>query len=297
MKNFVLIGAAGYIAPRHMKAIKETGNNLIAAFDPHDGVGILDKYFHDVKFFTEFERLDRFLNKFINQGGTLDYISICSPNHTHDFYIRYGLKIGVDVICEKPTVLNPWNIDSLQKFEKKSKNKINNILQLRLHPSIIELKDSLRIQPNANHEIKLKYITSRGEWYFNSWKGNIDKSGGLVTNIGVHFFDMLQWIFGPYESLKSIKSSNKTIKGMIKLKNASVEWTLSIDKKLLPKTITDSNQNFFRSIIIDGNEIEFSKGFEDLHTLSYNEIIKGNGFSLSDVRPSIDIVTKIRNYE
>jgi UDP-N-acetyl-2-amino-2-deoxyglucuronate dehydrogenase len=294
MKNFIIIGAAGYIAPRHMKAIKDTGNNLIAAFDPHDGVGILDKYFPEVKFFNQFERMDRYLNKIINEGCKIDYVSICSPNHLHDYYIRYGLGIGANVICEKPTVLNTWNIDSLHEYEKRSNNKIFNILQLRLHPSIISLKNSISTKSN---KVELKYITSRGSWYSTSWKGEITKSGGLATNIGIHFFDMLNWIFGPYDSLENIKCSSKTISGSMKLKNADVDWLLSIDKKLLPKNYINSSQNFFRSILINGNEIEFSKGFDDLHTTSYEEILNGRGFTLNDVKPSIEIVSKIREHE
>lgn len=294
MKNFIIIGAAGYIAPRHMRAIKDTGNNLVAAFDPHDGVGILDKYFPEVKYFNQFERMDRYINKLINKGDKIDYVSICCPNHLHDFYIRYGLQIGADVICEKPTVINPWNIDSLSNFEKKSNNKIFNILQLRLHPSIINLKNSLSTESN---KVSLKYITSRGSWYSTSWKGDISRSGGLATNIGIHFFDMLNWIFGPYSHVENVKCYSKTISGIIKLKNADVEWLLSIDKKLLPKNIIDSNQNFYRSIEVNGNEIDFSSGFDNLHTKSYQEIIDGRGFKLNDVKPSIEIVSKIREYE
>lgn len=295
MKNFLLIGAAGYIAPRHMKAIKETGNNLIAAYDPYDGVGVIDSYFPQAHFFTEFERFDRHIEKIKRAGTKIDYVSICSPNYLHDSHIRYGLRIGADVICEKPIVLNPWNIDALIDLENEYKNKVHTILQLRHHEAILELKDKIEKGPaDKVYDIDLTYITSRGNWYYTSWKGNEEKSGGIASNIGVHFFDMLQWIFGPMEeSIVDIKTKD-TNSGTLRFKQAKVNWYLSINDENLPKTAKDQGLPTFRTLSIEGKDIEFSKGFTDLHTVSYQKILTGEGYGLADARSSIEIVSEIR---
>tara|TARA_B100001029_G_C15021219_1_gene430679 strand:- start:421 stop:1317 length:897 start_codon:yes stop_codon:yes gene_type:complete len=296
MKNFVLIGAAGYIAPRHMKAIKETGNNLIAAYDPYDGIGIMDTYFPKASFFTEFERFDRHLEKLKRGKTQINYVSICSPNYLHDAHIRYGLRIGADVICEKPIVLNPWNIDALIELENEYPNDVNTILQLRHHEAILELKNKIDNGPKDKiYDIDLTYITSRGNWYHNSWKGDIDKSGGIASNIGVHFFDMLQWIFGPMKSCTVDIMSKDTTSGRLNLNQANVKWFLSINSDNLPKSAKDKGLPTFRTLSIEGDAIEFSKGFTDLHTVSYQEIINGNGYGLIDARNSIEIVSQIRN--
>ena len=296
MKNFVLIGAAGYIAPRHMKAIKETGNNLIAAYDPYDGVGIMDSHFPQAHFFTEFERFDRHIEKIKRAGTKIDYVSICSPNYLHDSHIRYGLRIGADVICEKPLVLNTWNVDALIELENEYKNKVHTILQLRHHEAILELKEKIEKGPKDKiYDIDLNYITSRGNWYYTSWKGNEAKSGGIASNIGVHFFDMLQWIFGPMiNSWVDIKTID-TNSGILKFKQANVNWYLSINAENLPPDIKSKGQPTFRTLTIEDEEIEFSKGFTDLHTVSYQKIIEGKGYGLKDARNSIEIVSKIRN--
>ena len=298
MKNFVLIGAAGYVAPRHMKAIKETGNNLLAALDPNDSVGILDSYFPDADFFTEFERFDRHCEKLKRSGVKIDYVSICSPNYLHDAHCRFGLRIGANVICEKPLVLNPWNVDALAGIEKEYPGKIYNILQLRLHPSVIDLKQMVyQGDPNKIYDIELQYITSRGKWYHISWKGDQNKSGGIATNIGVHFFDMLLWIFGePKEINLEINTSSKA-SGFLKLKNANVKWCLSVNANDLPKGISDKGLKTFRSLQIEDKEFEFSGGFEDLHTKSYENILAGKGFGLDEVLESIELVRTLRKSE
>ena len=296
MKNFILIGAAGYIAPRHMKAIKETGNNLIAAYDPYDGVGVIDSYFPQAHFFTEFERFDRHIEKLKRAGTKIDFVSICSPNYLHDSHIRYGLRIGADVICEKPIVLNPWNIDALIDLENEYKNKVYTVLQLRHHEAILELKNKIENgTANKVYDIKLTYITSRGNWYYTSWKGNEEKSGGIASNIGVHFFDMLQWIFGPMEeSIVDIKTKD-TNSGELKFKQANVNWYLSINAENLPQKAKDRGLPTFRTLSIEGEDIEFSKGFTDLHTISYQKILTGEGYGLLDAKSSIEIVSEIRN--
>tara|TARA_R110001592_G_scaffold351175_1_gene648161 strand:+ start:3357 stop:4313 length:957 start_codon:yes stop_codon:yes gene_type:complete len=300
MKNFAMIGASGYIAPRHMKAIKETGNDLIAAFDPYDGIGIMDSNFPNSSFFTEFERFDRFVDKWHRDSGNkIDYISICSPNYLHDSHIRFALKSGANAICEKPLVLNPWNIDQLKVIEKETGQKVFNILQLRLHPSIIALKEKvtkeLKENPDKIYDIDLTYLTSRGKWYFVSWKGDPNKSGGIASNIGVHFYDMLCWIFGDVkESVVHLKDVDVNA-GRLRLKNANVRWFLSINSNYLPKEVKEKKQTTYRSITIDGEEIEFSSGFTDLHTRSYEEILKGNGFGLDEAYGSINTVSEIRN--
>ncbi|MGC6429205.1 MAG: Gfo/Idh/MocA family protein [Flavobacteriales bacterium] len=296
MKNFALIGAAGYIATRHMKAIKDTGNNLIAALDRFDSVGIIDSYFPNAHFFTEPERFDRHLYKIKRHDTPIDFISICSPNYLHDAHIRLSLRNNADAICEKPLVLNPWNIDALVEIEESTKQKIYNILQLRLHPSIIALKKKVDNAPDDKiYDIDLSYLTSRGNWYFTSWKGDQSKSGGISTNIGIHFFDMLTWIFGPVEkSISHINDKDKAA-GFLQLKNARVRWFLSVNYDLIPENIKESGQRTFRSITVDGEEIEFSGGFTDLHTTSYQQILDGNGFGLLEAKPSIDIVHQLRN--
>ena len=296
MKNFVLIGAAGYIAPRHMRAIKETGNNLIAAFDPYDGIGIMDSYFPQAHFFTEFERFDRHIEKIKRTGTKIDYVTICSPNYLHDSHIRYGLRIGADVICEKPLVLNSWNVDALIELENECQNKVSTILQLRHHESILSLKKKVDQGPKDKiYDIDLTYITSRGNWYFTSWKGNEEKSGGIASNIGVHFFDMLQWIFGPVKSSSIDVKTKDTNSGKLSFKQAKVNWYLSINADNLPQKIKDEGHSTFRSLTIEGKEIEFSKGFTDLHTVSYQKILNGEGYGLADAKNSIEIVSQIRN--
>ena len=298
MKNFAITGVAGYIAPRHLKAIKDTGNNLIAALDPHDSVGILDRYFPDVSFFTEFERFDRHLEKLrrVSNEEKVDYVSICAPNHLHDAHIRLALRIGADAICEKPLVLNPWNLDALQELEVETGKKVNTILQLRVHPAIVNLKE--KIQKNKSdkkHDVCLTYITSRGPWYDYSWKGVPENSGGVATNIGIHFFDMLSWIFGDVKSYELHLSEVKKMSGFIELENANVKWFLSIDRKDLPKEAVDKGKPTYRSITVDEDELEFTEGFTDLHTKVYEEILKGNGFGIEDARNSVRLVYELRN--
>ncbi|MEC7276608.1 MAG: Gfo/Idh/MocA family oxidoreductase [Bdellovibrionota bacterium] len=296
-KNFALVGAAGYIAPRHLMAIKDTGNRLVAVVDPNDSVGILDRYFHDVSYFREFERFDRHVEKlkFSNSPEAIDYVSICSPNHLHDAHIRFGLRIGANVICEKPLVINPWNIDYLKELESQYEGNVNTVLQLRVHPSIIALKEKIDNGPkDKTYDIDLTYLTSRGPWYHYSWKGDENKSGGLATNIGVHFFDMLSWIFGSVEKIEVHASSDKLMSGFLALERARIKWILSVDRNLVPKEYTDKGQYTYRSIKVDNEEVEFSGGFTDLHTVVYQEILKGNGYGLDDARNAIKIVHDIR---
>ena len=296
MKNFALIGAAGYIAPRHLKAIKDTNNNLIAALDKFDSVGIMDSYFPKADFFVEFERFDRHLEKLKRKQIHLDYVSICTPNYLHDSHIRMALRRGADAICEKPLVLNPWNVDALLDIEKESGQKINTILQLRLHQSIIDLKNKVALDnKQGKYDVDLTYITSRGSWYDISWKGDASKSGGIATNIGVHFYDMLSWVFGEVQENKvHLREKNKAA-GYLEFKNARVRWYLSIDEHDLPKQVQLDNKRTYRSITIDKQEIEFSGGFTELHTQSYQKILKGEGYGLLEARQSIDIVHDIRN--
>lgn len=293
MKNFAIIGTGGYIAPRHLKAIKDTGNNLIAALDKNDSVGILDSFFYDVDFFTEFERFDRHIEKLKLQGVNIDYVSICSPNYLHDAHIRFALRAGSDAICEKPLVLNPWNLDALQQIEKQTGKKIYCILQLRCHPAVIKLKEIIDKEPSdKKHNIDLKYITSRGRWYHYSWKGQLEKSGGLVTNIGIHFFDMLIWIFGDVVKNEVYSMNNNKASGFVELEKAKINWFLSIDKNDLPENL---NKPTFRHIKIDNKEFEFSDGFSDLHTEVYKKTLQGKGFTIDDCRKSIELAYKIRN--
>ena len=299
--RFALIGAAGYIAPRHMKAIRETGNNLVAAMDKCDSVGIIDSYFPEAHFFTEFERFDRHIDKLRRNGEKIDYVSICSPNYLHDAHIRWALRSGADAICEKPLVLNPWNVDALAEIEKDSGKRVYNILQLRLHPSIIALKEKVQKElaqnPDRVYDIDLTYLTSRGKWYFISWKGDEKKSGGIATNIGIHFYDMLTWIFGDVEENIVHLKTEYANAGFLKLKHANVRWFLSVLYDYIPEEIKAKGQRTYRSITVDGEEIEFSGGFTDLHTKSYEEIIKGNGFGLEEAKKSIEIVSTIRHLE
>lgn len=297
-KNFALIGAAGYIAPRHLKAIKETGSNLIAALDPFDSVGLMDAYFPEADFFIEPERFDRHLDKLRrqNEGRQVHYVSVCSPNYLHDSHIRMALRNEAHAICEKPIVLNPWNIDALQIIEKETGQNIYTILQLRLHPSIIALKKQVEEGPiDKVYDIDLSYITSRGRWYQISWKGDVSKSGGVATNIGVHFFDMLSYVFGEVKENIVHYSDSLKAAGFLELKKARVRWFLSIDEKDIPKKIRAAGQKTYRSIMINGKEIEFSNGFIDLHTSSYQNIIDGKGFSLEDSRRAINTAFHIRN--
>jgi len=299
MKNFALIGAAGYIAPRHLKAIKDTNNNLIAALDKFDSVGVMDSYFPNADFFVEFERFDRHLEKLKWQRNiNLDYVSICTPNYLHDAHIRMALRREADAICEKPLVLNPWNIDALQDIEKASEKKVYTILQLRLHPSIIALKKKVDNGPKDKvYDVDLTYLTSRGHWYYTSWKGDKSKSGGIASNIGVHFYDMLSWIFGGVKENKVHVHTHDRAAGYLEFKKARVRWFLSIDYNSIPQHIRESGQRTYRSITIDNEEIEFSGGFTELHTDSYKHILEGKGFGLADARQSIEIVHSIRNAE
>lgn len=296
MKNFALIGASGYIAPRHMKAILETNNNLIAAFDPYDGIGIIDSYFPECNFFTEFERFDRFLEKLVRvDNKSVDYIVITSPNYLHDAHIKFALRYGANVICEKPIVLNPHNLNQLIEIEKESKYKVYNILQLRLHPDIAKLKkkidNEIKDNPLKKYEIDLTYITSRGKWYFSSWKGDETKSGGIATNIGIHFFDMLTWIFGDVLENEVYFKEIDTSSGFLKLKYANVRWFLSINKKFIERSDKKTN----RSILVNSEELEFSEGFENLHTFSYEKILENEGFGILEAKSSLNIVSEIRN--
>ncbi|MHA3904165.1 Gfo/Idh/MocA family oxidoreductase [Castellaniella sp. WN] len=298
MKNFALVGAAGYIAPRHMKAIKDTGNRLVAALDPNDSVGIIDSHFPDAEFFTEFERFDRHIDKMrrSEKSVNIDYISICSPNYLHDSHMRFALRSGADAICEKPLVLNPWNIDGLQEIERDTGRKVNTILQLRVHPAIIALRDKVKAQnKGTKHEVDLTYITSRGHWYLQSWKGDAKKSGGIATNIGVHFFDMLHYIFGELQTNVVHASAETYAGGYLEYEHARVRWFLSVDYAYVPEAQKAIGQRTYRSITVDGEEIEFSSGFTDLHTRSYEEILAGRGFGLEENRVAIETVSTIRN--
>lgn len=297
MKNFAIIGVGGYIAPRHLKAVKETGNRLVAALDVNDSVGILDRFFSDVPFFTEFERFDRYVEKLRRQGDEdkIDYVTVCSPNYLHDAHIRFALRIGANVICEKPLVLNPWNLDALQEMENESGRTVNTILQLRVHPALIALRESLKSETRTDkHEVTLTYITSRGPWYLTSWKGNHEKSGGVATNVGIHFFDLLIWLFGPVQDNEVHYADALKTGGYIELERARVKWFLSIDRNDLPESATECGLSTFRSITVDGKEVEFSEGFTDLHTVVYQRTLEGNGFGLEDARPAISLAHDIR---
>lgn len=296
MKNFGIIGVGGYIAPRHLKAIKETGNNLVVALDKSDSVGIMDSYFPQCSFYTEYERFDRFVEKIKHTKDKLDYVSVCTPNYLHDSHIRFGLRAGADVICEKPLVLNPWNIEALQKMEEQTGKKVYNILQLRLHPAIIEWKNMIDNGPKDKvYDVDLTYITSRGLWYYTSWKGDSSKSGGVATNIGVHFYDMLSWIFGSIkENIVHIYEHDRAA-GLLLFERARVRYFMSINADTLPKQAVEQGKRTYRKMEMDGKEIEFSDGFTELHTESYKKILAGEGFGLDQAYQSIKIVHDIRN--
>jgi UDP-N-acetyl-2-amino-2-deoxyglucuronate dehydrogenase len=298
MKNFALIGAAGYIAPRHLQAIKDTGNNLVAALDRFDSVGIMDSYFPKADFFTEFERFDRHIDKLKRLGQKIDYVSICSPNYLHDSHIRFALRHQADAICEKPLVLNPWNVEALEEIERETGKRVYTILQLRLHPNIKKLKEEIDAAPTGKiFDVDLNYITSRGKWYFHSWKGEEIKSGGIATNIGIHFFDMLLWVFGGLKSSSVEKNEADHAKGYLELQKARIKWSLSINEEHLPAEVRKAGKRTYRSLTMNGNEIEFSDGFTELHTTSYKEILAGRGFGLADAKPSIELAYQLRSKE
>lgn len=297
MSNFALIGAAGYIAPRHMQAIKATGHQLVAALDPKDSVGIIDSHFPEADFFTEFERFDRHVDKLrrANTDRQIHYVSICSPNYLHDSHMRFALRSGADAICEKPLVLNPWNIDGLREIESETGRKVNTILQLRLHPAICALRENVRKEPiGTKRDVELTYVTSRGNWYLQSWKGDVKKSGGIATNIGVHFFDMLHFVFGELQASTVHHLSDTKAAGFLEYENARVRWFLSVDVNDVPPPQRAAGQRTFRSISVDGREVEFSEGFTDLHARSYQEILAGRGFGLEENRTAIETVAAIR---
>ncbi len=295
MKTFALIGAAGYIAPRHMQAIKATGNSLVAACDPSDSVGIIDSHFPEAHFFTEFERFDRHVDKLRRESRAVDMVSICSPNYLHDAHMRFALRSGADAICEKPLVLNPWNIDALSEIESETGRKINTILQLRLHPAIVALREKVQAGGvNRKHDVDLAYITSRGRWYLQSWKGDDKKAGGIATNIGVHFFDMLGFVFGPLQDNVVHHSSATKAAGYLEYERARVRWFLSVDVGDVPDAARTKGQRTYRSITLDGEELEFSEGFTDLHIRSYEEILAGRGFGLEENRGAVETVSAIR---
>lgn len=296
MKNFALIGAAGYVAPRHMQAIRDTNNDLVAALDKFDSVGVIDSYFPNAAFFTEFERFDRHVEKLKRKGDKIDFVSVCSPNYLHDSHIRFGLRNQADVICEKPVVLNPWNIDALEEIEKETGQNIYNILQLRLHPSVIALKEKVAAGPaDKVYDIDLSYQTSRGSWYYTSWKGEVEKSGGIATNIGVHFYDMLCWIFGDVqESIVHLHTHDRAA-GYFQLEKARVRWFLSINYDTLSEALKAKGARTYRSLTIEGEEFEFSGGFNDLHTKSYEGVLAGEGFRIGEAKKAIQIVHDIRH--
>ena len=295
MKNFALIGAAGYIAPRHLKAIHDTGNRLVAATDPNDSVGVLDRYFTGARFFTEIERFDRFIEKLRREKSPdrIDYLSICSPNYLHDAHARLGLRVRADVICEKPLVINPWNLDGLEELERETGRRVATVLQLRVHPQLVALRERIR-SANRRHQVSLTYITSRGPWYHISWKGHEDRSGGIVTNIGIHFFDLLGWLFGPVQKSEVHLREPNRAAGALELANADVTWFLSTDNSDLPFAPQPGVKTTHRSITVDGEEIEFSEGFADLHTRVYEEVLAGRGFGIADARPSVELTSRIR---
>lgn len=295
MKNFALIGAAGYVAPRHMRAIRDTGNTLVAALDPNDSVGVIDSHFPEANFFTEFERFDRHVDKLRRQGHQIDYVSICSPNYLHDAHIRFALRNQSNAICEKPLVLSPWNIDALEAIEREGDNRIYNILQLRLHPAIQDLREKVAAAPaDKVFDVDLTYLTSRGRWYHVSWKGDEHKSGGIATNIGVHFYDMLGWVFGALKHSVVHLHEGDVASGYLEFERARVRWFLSINAAYLPKQALDAGKRTYRAILIDGEELEFSEGFTDLHTISYQDILDGGGFGLGEARSCIETVFQIR---
>ena len=299
-RNFAVIGVGGYVAPRHLRAIRDTGNCLVAAVDPKDSVGLLDQFSYDVRFFTEIERFDRHLEKLrrTSEQERVHYVSICSPNYLHDAHCRLALRVSADVICEKPLVINPWNLDALQEIEAETHRRINAVLQLRVHPELIKLKECLEKEnPSTLHDVVLSYITSRGHWYHVSWKGQVEKSGGIATNVGVHFFDLLIWLLGPVQKIRVYHADATRMSGFIELEKARVRWFLSVDHNDLPVIAKQANKSTYRSITVDGQEIEFSEGFNDLHTRVYEKTLAGNGFGIEDARPSIVLTHQIRHAE
>ncbi len=294
-KTFALIGAAGYIAPRHMESVANTGNQIVAALDPNDSVGIIDSYFPSARFFTEFERFDRHIDMLRRKQEPIDYLSVCSPNYLHDSHARFGLRSGADVICEKPIVLNPWNIDGLQEMERETGKRVFTILQLRHHESVLALKEKVQANASTKYDVDLTYITSRGRWYHTSWKGDESKSGGIATNIGVHFYDMLHFVFGDLQHSELHYRDHKTSCGYLEYQHARVRWCLSIDAQNLPDSAIQAGQRTFRNISIGENEFEFSGGFTDLHTKSYAAILNGDGYGLEDNRVAIETVANLRN--
>ena len=298
LNNFAITGVGGFVAPRHLKAIRDTGNKVIAAIDPKDSVGLLDQYGYDISFFTEFERFDRHLEK-LRRGSEeerVHVLSICAPNYLHDAHCRLALRVGADVICEKPLVINPWNLDALQELEAEFGKRIYTVLQLRTHPKLLQLRERLlQDSGDRRYEVELTYIASRGIWYHFSWKGDEEKSGGVATNIGIHFFDLLLWLFGDVEEVRVYHSDRKRMSGFLELERATVKWFLSTDHQDLPFSAEPGNRSTFRSITVDGEEIEFSGGFTDLHTRVYEETLAGRGFGIDDARPSINLVSKIRS--
>jgi UDP-N-acetyl-2-amino-2-deoxyglucuronate dehydrogenase len=295
--NFAIVGASGYIAPRHLKAIYATGNQVVAALDPNDSVGLLDSYSTDIDFFTEFERFDRHVEK-LRRGPSdhhVHYVSICSPNYLHDAHCRQALRAGADVICEKPLVINPWNLDALQEIELETGKRINAVLQLRLHTKLLELRERLmNAKQDRKHDVVLSYVTVRGKWYFFSWKGDIQKSGGIATNIGIHFFDMLIWLFGSVQESKVYCSEPNRMSGYLELERANIRWFLSLDPKDLPFEPQPGVNTTFRSITVDGEEVDFTQGFTDLHTRVYEEVLTGNGFGIDHIRPATELVHNLR---
>lgn len=296
VQNFAITGVAGYIAPRHLKAIKDTGNRLVAATDPHDAVGILDRFAFDCRFFTEVERFDRHLEK-LRRGpeeSRVNYVSVCSPNYLHDSHMRMALRVGANVICEKPLVINPWNLDALEELEQETGCRVATILQLRVHPQLVALRERLIAAPKPRHSVRLTYITARGGWYHVSWKGHEDRSGGIVTNIGIHFFDLITWLFGPVQrSVVHVREPQRAA-GVLELERADVQWFLSTDSSDLPFKPEPGVKTTYRSITVDGDEIEFSEGFADLHTRVYEETLAGRGFGIAEARPSVELTSQIR---
>jgi len=295
-RNFALMGAAGFVAPRHLQAIKETGNRLVAAVDPHDAVGVLDRYFLDVRFFTEIERFDRHIEKLRrgSEGDRVHYVSICSPNYLHDAHIRLALRAGAHAICEKPLVINPWNLDALQQLEEETGGRVHTVLQLRLHPQLVAMRERLRAEGRDGHEVCLTYVTARGRWYDVSWKGIEERSGGIVTNIGIHLFDLLLWLFGDVNACEVHVREPRRISGFLQLERARVRWFLSADAADLPFAAEPGAKTTFRSITVDGEEMEFSEGFADLHTRTYQEVLAGRGCGNNQARPSIGLSHRIR---
>jgi len=294
-KNFAITGVAGYVAPRHLQAIKDTGNRLVAAVDPHDSVGILDKYFFDVAYFKEFERFDRHIEK-LRRGpeeNRVHFVTICSPNYLHDAHIRFALRVGADALCEKPLVLNPWNCDGIKEIEQETGKRVYTVLQLRLHPAIKALKERFA-KTTRKHEVNLNYVTARGKWYLYSWKGSAEQSGGLITNIGIHFFDMLIWIFGKVQHSEVHVAEPGRTSGYVELEHAKIKWRLSISRDDLPEECVKQGQTTFRSVTVDGEKVEFSEGFTNLHTRVYEETLAGRGFGIDDALPSIQLVHDLR---